>query len=425
MIREVALADGEEALDGGLQLVVYPDAAHGVVAGGEDHHRCLVGIVVRDHLVHIEQVAVAVANHVGTQAFDGILEVEVYGVAGTYAVAGVAALLGGTRCDVAGAEVTEGRVAALQIEVAVVVGDVGRAFLAGADSLGVLFLLRHPDAAVVAQRLAHQSQLALVLAVHGDTGGVNLSESQVGQICALLEGLHCSRAVAAHGVGAQEESTTVTAGSKYHSVSGVALQFARDQVAHDHTACAAVHQHDVKHLAAVEALHCALLDLTVERRISAQQQLLTGLTLGIECTAHLSAAERAVGQQAAVFACERHTLCHALVDDIARHLGKAVYVGLARAEVTALYSVVEQAVHRVAVVLIVLGCVDTALGCDRVSAARTVLDAEVQHIEAQLAQGRGCRCTCQTRTYHDDVEVALVGRVYQLLVCLIVGPLLS
>ena len=33
VVAEVALADGEETLDGGLQFVVHPDTAHGVVAG--------------------------------------------------------------------------------------------------------------------------------------------------------------------------------------------------------------------------------------------------------------------------------------------------------------------------------------------------------------------------------------------------------
>ena len=108
---------------------------------GEDHHGCFVGVVIRDHLIHVEEVAVAVAYHILAKALDGILEVEVYGVACTYTIAGVATFLGCTRSDVAGAEVTEGRVAAFQVEVAVFVGDVGRFLLAGADSFGIFFLL--------------------------------------------------------------------------------------------------------------------------------------------------------------------------------------------------------------------------------------------------------------------------------------------
>ena len=140
VVREVALTDGEEALDGGLQLVVNPDTTHCVVAGGEDHHRGFIGVVVRNHLVHVEQVAVTVAHHIGAETLDGILEVEIYCITGADTVTGVAALLGGTRSDVAGTEVTEGGITALQIEVAVLVGDIGRFLLAGADGFGILFL---------------------------------------------------------------------------------------------------------------------------------------------------------------------------------------------------------------------------------------------------------------------------------------------
>ena len=118
-------------------------------------------------------------------------------------------------------------------------------------------------------------------------------------------------------------------------------------------------------------------------------------------------------------------LCNTLVDDVVRHLSQTVNVSLACTVVTTLHCVVEQAVNRVAVVLIVLGSVDTALSSDRVSAARRVLYAEVQHVEAHLAQAGCCTGTCQTRTYDDNVELQLVLRVNQALMCLIVGPFLQ
>ncbi len=118
---------------------------------GENHHRGLVGVVVRNHLIHVEEVSVAVTYDIGTEAVDSILEVEVNGVACTYAEAGVAALFGGARSDVAGAEVTEGGIAALEVEVAVFVGDISGFFLAGADGFGIFFFLGNPDAAVVAE----------------------------------------------------------------------------------------------------------------------------------------------------------------------------------------------------------------------------------------------------------------------------------
>ncbi len=111
------------------------------MACGEDHHRSFIGVIVRDHLIHVEEVAVAIAHDIFAKTVYRILEVEVNGVACTYAKACVAALLGCTAGDVTGAEVTEGGIAAFEIEVAVLVGDIGRLLLAGADSLGVFFLL--------------------------------------------------------------------------------------------------------------------------------------------------------------------------------------------------------------------------------------------------------------------------------------------
>ncbi len=226
--------------------------------------------------------------------------------------------------------------------------------------------------------------------MHGYAGGVDLCEGEVGEVGAFAECLDGGRAVAAHGVGGEEECASVAAGGEHHGVGGVALQFAGDEVAHDDAAGASVDYYDVEHLTTVERAHLTLLDLAVERRVGAEQQLLSGLTLGVECTAHLGAAEGAVGQQTAVFAGERHTLLHALVDDVVRHFSQTVHVGLARTEVAALYGVIEEAVDGVAVVLIVFGCIDTALCGDRVSATRAVLNAEVIYVEAQLGKCRGC-----------------------------------
>ena len=108
-------------------------------------------------------------------------------------------------------------------------------------------------------------------------------------------------------------------------------------------------------------------DLTAQRLVGAEQQLLAGLAAAVERARHLGAAEGAVVEQAAVLARERHALGDALVDDVDADLGEAVDVGLARAEVAALDGVVEKAINAIAVVLIVLGGVDAALGGDGVA----------------------------------------------------------
>src|SRR5690606_27246996 len=118
--------------------------------------------------VHLEQVAVALGDLVLAKALDGRPEVEIHSTpAGTDAAALVADFLGGTRRDVAGREVAERRILALEVVVALRLGDVIR----GARVTGTQ---RHPTAAVVAERLRHQRELGLIVATLRDAGRVNL-----------------------------------------------------------------------------------------------------------------------------------------------------------------------------------------------------------------------------------------------------------
>jgi hypothetical protein len=145
----------------------------------------------------------------------------------------------------------------------------------------------------------------------------------------------------------------------------VALDLAGDEVAHDDAAGVAVDDDEVEHLGArCVHLHAARADLRDQRLVGAEQELLAGLAAGVEGARDLRAAEGAVVEQAAVLAGEGHALGDALVDDVVADLGEAVDVGLAGAEVAALDGVVEEAVDAVAVVLVVLGGVDAALGGD-------------------------------------------------------------
>ena len=115
-------------------------------------------------------------------------------------------------------------------------------------------------------------------------------------------------------------------------------------------------------------LHFAEADLPFERLIGADQKLLARLSARVERAGHLRAAEGPVRQRAAVLARERHALRDALVDDVDADLRQPVDVGFARAEVAALYRVVEQPVDAVAVILIVLGRIDATLRGDAVGA---------------------------------------------------------
>ena len=168
---------------------------------------------------------------------------------------------------------------------------------------------------------------------------------------------------------------------------------------------------ELDHLVARVAPHGAGGDLPLEGLVGADQQLLAGLAAGVERARDLDAAERAVVEQAAVLAGERHALGDALVDDVGADLGQAVDVGLARAVVAALDGVVEEPVDGVAVALVVLGGVDAALGRDRVGAARGVLVAERLHDVPGLAERRRRARPGQTGADHDHRQAAAVGGV--------------
>ena len=92
--------------------------------------------------------------------------------------------------------------------------------------------------------------------------------------------------------------------------------------------------------------------------------MLARLSFCVERTTYLHATERAVGEQAAIFASKGYALRNALIDDACADFSEAIYVCFASTIVAALHRIVEEAIYRVAVVLIVLSCIDTALSCD-------------------------------------------------------------
>ena len=270
MVGEVRLTDTEQALDAGLQLVIHPDTTHCVVDSGENHHRVLVRVLIDNLLVHLEEVAVLLGYYILTQALDGLREIEEHRQARVVdAIALVATLLGGTRCHITGNEVTKRRVTALQIVVAVFFGDVTTLDFATLQFLCVFEFLRHPDTAIVTQRLGHQRQFRLEIAVLGDTSRVNLCVAGVSEICAVAVHLHSGRTVGCHGVGREEEGVAVTTRSDDDCVGKKALDTTRNQVTSDDTArtllaVLVLNHDDVEHLVAVVHLDLALTDLAAQ-----------------------------------------------------------------------------------------------------------------------------------------------------------------
>jgi hypothetical protein len=80
-------------------------------------------------------------------------------------------------------------------------------------------------------------------------------------------------------------------------------------------------------------LHRARGNLSLERLVGAEKELLPRLPPGVEGAGDLGAAEGAVGEQSAVLPGEGDALGHRLVDDVQRELGQPVDVRLPGAEV--------------------------------------------------------------------------------------------
>jgi hypothetical protein len=97
------------------------------VHGREDAHRQLVRVLVRDALVHLEQVPVPLGDGLLAEALDRVGEVEVDAEAGVADPAPlVADRLGRAARDVARRQVAEARVAALEVVVALRLRDLRR-----------------------------------------------------------------------------------------------------------------------------------------------------------------------------------------------------------------------------------------------------------------------------------------------------------
>ena len=218
VVGEVGFAEHVQAGEVAHQVVVHPQTAHRVMDGRVDAHRDLVRVFVGDAPVHVEQVAVARADGVVAEARDRVREIEIDRQARfADAAAFVADRLGVPRRDVARHEIAEARVLPLEVVVAIRFGDLVRRPL-------VAVCLRHPDAAVVPQRLAHQRELRLVVAADRDAGRMDLREARVGEERAALVRAPRGRDVRVHRVGRQVVGRAVAAGREHDGVGDVSVR---------------------------------------------------------------------------------------------------------------------------------------------------------------------------------------------------------
>ena len=129
-------------------------------------------------------------------------------------VAIIADRLGIARCHITRHEVTKAGILAFEVIVALVLRNMLRA-------ARIAFLFRHPNAAVIAQTLAHQRQLGLVMARHRNTGRVNLRKAWIGKISAFfMAAPRCGR-IRIFGIGRQIINISIATGGQHDSVPNV------------------------------------------------------------------------------------------------------------------------------------------------------------------------------------------------------------
>ena len=240
VVGEVTFTDSEQTLDGSLQFVVYPDTTHCVVDSRINHHRIIIfhttdffcqfaRINVSDFFIHIEEVAITLEHYINAQAVDSFREIEEYGqTCVVHTETCVATFFSCTAGNVTRNQVTECRITAFQVVVAVFFRNIASLDFAFLQFDSVFFLLRNPDTTVVTQRFGHQSQFGLLVTVYRDTSRVNLNICGVSEYSTLAVARDSSCTVTTHSVGRQEVRVTVTTGSDYYGVSSETFQFAGD-----------------------------------------------------------------------------------------------------------------------------------------------------------------------------------------------------
>ena len=78
VIRKVRLPDDMQSRNRAHQVVVHPQPAHRIVHRRVDPHRHLIGLLGRDPVVHMKQIAVTLLDRVSAQPLDRFSEVQVH-----------------------------------------------------------------------------------------------------------------------------------------------------------------------------------------------------------------------------------------------------------------------------------------------------------------------------------------------------------
>ena len=119
---------------------------------------------------------------------------------------------------------------------------------------------------------------------------------------------------------------------------------------------------------------------------------------------------------------EDRFLRRALIDDIHGDFRQPMHIRFTRTIIAALNRVVEKSINAIAVVLIILRRINTALSSNRVGATWAIVEDEILHLVAELGHGGSGGRTRQTCANDDDFVFTLVGRVDQFHVHLVLAP---
>ena len=165
-------------------------------------------------------------------------------------------------------------------------------------------------------------------------------------------------------------------------------------------------------------------DLSHQGLISAQEQLLTGLSPGIKRPRDLHSAKRSVAEVPTVLAGERHTLRDSLVDQLCAAFRQTVDVGFARTEVPSLDRVIEHAENGVPIIFVILAGVDTALCGYGVGSPGGILKAKTSDLVPHLSQRRRQRTAGKARPHDNHMKFPAIAGANQFGGGTIVTPLL-
>ena len=205
VLREIGLPEHKQSRNRAHQVVIHPQAPHRVVRRGIDAQGRGDRIFAGDARIHLQQVAVAALDRLPTVAADRLRQIQVHPAAARpHATALQAQLPGAAGGHITGHHVAVGGVLAFQEVIAFRLGN-----RRGLPSIPRL--RRQPDAAVIAQALAHQGELALPDVAGGDAGGMDLGEARIGEAGPLKVGPPDGADIALHRIGGEIEHIRIAA----------------------------------------------------------------------------------------------------------------------------------------------------------------------------------------------------------------------